>query len=312
MLRKKILAKLIRLYPFLSGCGTIANSKWVQQLAGESTEKVWTKLENGLSIQASLADFDGRATFYAGDTDRKITQLFKLILRPGDTALDIGANMGLTALRAAHLVGESGQVHAFDPNPQMQQQLKDSIAYNQLSNVTLHPVAIGDQSGMLELHVPVGHSGAGSLVRKEGDRALLESVQVPVKTIDSIFPAMGPIRLVKIDVEGFEPQVLRGAERLFSHNPPDAMIVELNGYEYSADDHPTIQILSRLGYRLLGIEKSYVSLRAVELRPGRSTFNGNDVLALRPGEVFEGVTAKIAKVTLCGVEPAQKVAVAAP
>jgi FkbM family methyltransferase len=298
MLRKRIIARLLHSYPFLSGCGTIANSKWLNLVAGESTEKVWTKLENGLSIQASLADFDGRATFYAGDTDRKVTQLFKLILRPGDTVLDIGANIGLTMLRAAHWVGKAGQVHAFEPNPQMQQQLKESIAYNQLSNVTLHRVALGDQPGTLELNVPLGHSGAGSLVRKDSDPSKFESVQVAVKTLDSIFPVMGHIRLVKIDVEGFEPQVLRGAHQLCSRNPPDAMLIELNGYTDSIEVHPTIQILRELGYRLLGVEKSYISLKVIELRPGQSAFNGNDVLALRPGEVFESITAQIPKVIL--------------
>jgi FkbM family methyltransferase len=311
MLRKRIIARLLHAYPFLSGCGTIANSKWLNLVAGKSSEKVWAKLENGLSVRTSLTDFDGRAAFYAGDTDRKITQLFKLILRPGDTVLDIGANIGLTAVRSSNLVGETGHVHAFEPNPQMQQLLKDSIAHNQLSNITLHSIALGDQPGTLELSVPVGHSGAGSLVRKAGNPERAESVQVAVKTLDSVLAQIGPIRLVKIDVEGFEPQVLKGADGLFSRNPPDAMIVELNGYEAAMDnDHPTIQILRKLGYRLLGVEKSYVSLKVVELTPGQSAFNGNDVLALRPGEVFESITAKIPKVILAAAQPSAQVAVA--
>ncbi|MEL6601827.1 MAG: FkbM family methyltransferase [Cyanobacteria bacterium J06614_10] len=288
-MRKELLSKILRRYPFLSGCGTVANSKWVRSLAGDSKQEVWAKLENGLSVKCSLAEFGGRAVFYAGDTDRKLTKLLQIFLRPGDTVLDIGANIGTTVLRSAHLVGPHGHVHAFEPNPAVQKTLKESVAFNGLENVTIHSVAVGDSPGELDLMVPIGHNGGASLTRRDVEATQATGttmVKVPVRTVDDIFstPAFEAIRLVKIDVEGFEPQVIQGAYNLFRQVPPDVMVVEVNLCE-NLDQHPTVLALRDLGYQLFCIEKSYLNLKITKLEAGRTSFPGHDILALRPGKV---------------------------
>ena len=86
-----------------------------------------------------LDDFAGRAAYYVGDLDRKLTGIMRRIVRPGDRVLDIGANLGIVTLPMAMAVGERGAVHAFEPNPVMQEHLERSLRRNGLNNVRLHP-----------------------------------------------------------------------------------------------------------------------------------------------------------------------------
>src|SRR5882762_8193075 len=92
--RQSLVARLTRLYPFYSGCGTFANKSLIHKIAGESSENVWCCVSGG-EILARLDDYVGRSAFYVGDLDRKITWICAQIVKSGDTVLDIGANIGL-------------------------------------------------------------------------------------------------------------------------------------------------------------------------------------------------------------------------
>src|SRR5689334_609731 len=131
--RQSFVAALTRLYPFYSGCGTFANLPLIQALVGRSAEKVWTRVPGG-EVLASLNDYVGRAAFYAGDLDRKITWICRQIVKPGDTVIDVGANIGIVTVWLSHLVGPHGKVHAFEPNPYLQSTLHRAVERNRISN----------------------------------------------------------------------------------------------------------------------------------------------------------------------------------
>lgn len=280
-LRCRLASRLGHLYPFLSGCGSISNSKWLQTLAGHPTGDAWGRLRNGLAVRVNLDDFNGRAAYFAGDTDRKISWLCQRIVRPGDTVIDVGANIGIVTLTLAKLVGPRGRVFSFDPNPYVVQLLRQSIERNGLANVHLEQCAIGDEEGELVLQVPQGHSGRASLVRHTASNGSTE-VRVLVRTLSDLVPAtVERVRLLKIDVEGFEPQVLRGASRLFRESPPDVVIVELNDSRGQPSDHPSIQLLRGFGYELFSIPKAMVRMGVVALDQAQANHIGHDVLACR-------------------------------
>lgn len=208
-LRESAVAKVTRLYPFLSGTARIANSQMLRRLTGPaSVDPVWAKVAGGwLKIQ--LDDFVGRSVFFFGDLDPKLTFICRRVIRQGDQVLDIGANIGLLTVLMADLVGPNGQVFSFEPNPKMLALVDSAISRNGLSQVKLCRFALGDQQATLDLRVPEGNAGMGSLVYQHS-RHVTDVFKVPIRTLDEVLDLDGVerIRLMKLDVEGFEDKVL--------------------------------------------------------------------------------------------------------
>jgi FkbM family methyltransferase len=293
-LRQSLVSSVIRRYPLYSGCGTLANHRRVQRLAGPGDDLAWARVHGGNYVAAPLSDYVGRAVFYAGELDRKVTWICSRLVRPGDTVLDIGANLGLVSFILSALVGPNGTVHAFEPIPQMQDLIEQGMQRNNVSNIVLHKVALGDEPGELTLSIPKGHFGSASLVaeRRAGES---EEIVVPVRRLpEELPPDLGPIRLIKIDVEGFEPQVLAGAAELLRTSPPDAILFELNDAYGDLREHRTIQLLADAGYGFFSIPKCYLRMRLLPYDHERdSTAPGHDFVAARSGSVYAEVARRL-------------------
>ena len=125
----------------------------------------------------------------------------------------------------ARLVGATGRVQAFEPNPIAADLLLASLERNAIKNVDVHRFALGASQGTLPLVIPRENIGSASLLHR-ADRG--DSVEVPVRSLSKALEGHEPrsIRLVKIDVEGYERDVLTGAQSLFERVPPDAIISE--------------------------------------------------------------------------------------
>jgi len=286
--RQSMVALVTRRYPFYSGCGSLANHRVVQALAGTGTGTAWGRVHGGNAVCAPLDDYVGRAVYYVGDLDRKITWVCSRLVRPGDTVLDIGANLGLVTFILSSLVGPSGTVHSFEPIPAMQELIERSRDRNGATNIRLHKCALGAESSVLSLSVPRGHAGSASFMA-ERRHADSDQIDVPVRTLSEVLDdeGIGPIRLVKIDVEGFEPQVLAGAEAHFSRNAPDAILFELNeAPDTDGGTHPTLEFLEKLGYRFLSLPKRLVRMRALAFDPAQPR-TGHDFLAVRTDKYAE-------------------------
>lgn len=123
----------------------------------------------------------------------------------GDVVVDVGANIGTTTLVAAHAVGPQGQVYAFEPGPTTFEALVDNISLNAAVNVNAGQYVVGNETG----EVAFSQSGADDQRRVTADNG----VRVPQVRLDDL-DIREPVALCKVDVEGYELQVLRGAERL--------------------------------------------------------------------------------------------------
>lgn len=290
-LRQSLVAGLLRAYPFYSGVGSLANHALVQALAGGSAERAWARVPGG-ELLAPLDDYVGRAAFYAGDLDRKVTWLCARIVRPGDTVLDVGANIGLTALALAARVGPSGHVHAFEPNPALLELLGHTLRRNRANHVHLHPVALGAAPGRLELRIPRRNAGAASLTRNRDD-ADCRAVCVPVRTLTEVVKEhrIGPIRLIKIDVEGFEREVLEGAQEVLRAEPPAAILFELNQRSArSMGDEPLIRLLCEHGYGFFDVPRGFARVRVQRFDPERAGApRGHDLVAAPRGDRYEEI-----------------------
>ncbi len=290
-IRQSLVASLTRLYPLYSGGGALANKSLIQKLAGASTERVWASVPGG-EVKAALNDYVGRAAFYVGDLDPKITWLCAQIVKPGDTVLDIGANIGLVTLWLSTLVGKKGQVHAFEPNPEVQKILAETLVHNQVSNVCLHPFALGAEPGFLELRIPKCNTGAASLIRHR-DLIDSEGVEVPVRSLSPIVEEEGikSIRLLKIDVEGFEAEVLKGGEAVLRGIRPEAILFEFNDkVETSWDEQPVIKILQDWGYEFFSLPRCLLRMHLDCFEADSSNrLRGHDFLAVPQGECYENM-----------------------
>jgi FkbM family methyltransferase len=217
----------------------------IDALAGHPKRDAWARVEGG-TLLVSLEDHVGRAAFYVGDLDRKVSAVIDRFVRPGDTVLDIGANIGLVTLRLAKRVGPRGVVHAFEPNPGASSRLASALKASDVSNVRLHEVALGPEQRTLKLSVPDGNAGAASLLSGNG-------IDVPVKRLDDF--DLGPVSFVKMDVEGFEDQVLRGFSKTLMASPPKVILFEQNDSKGGS-----IPLLADVGYRIHGIARSLFRL----------------------------------------------------
>lgn len=150
-----------------------------------------------------------------------VVNALKKILKEGDTFIDVGANIGYLSAYGAGLVGKSGQVHSFEPVPRDFQKLCTVKENNPDFNFTLNAFALGDVNTTAKISVSKSWVGWNTLVTiamPHKDRE--ENVEVPVKRLDEYLElkksTLGRLRLIKIDVEGYELFVLKGLSGFFA------------------------------------------------------------------------------------------------
>lgn len=288
--RHRILATLLRRYPLKSGRASLANHQLISWFAGDSDRTVWAGVPGG-QVLVPLNDFVGRAAYYCGDLDPKLTWLCKQIVSPGDTVLDIGANFGILTTYLARLVGANGMVHAVEPNPIVCACLQRTLDRNQMTHVRAHSVALGSTPGQLELRVPYGNAGGGSLIRRH-DPLHCNAVSVPVHTLDSVVASCGitNIRLIKIDVEGFERDVIAGGESTFRLLKPHSVVFEANdSSNHSQSDREVLSLLLEFGYRVFGVPKCRFRMRLHPVDLDSTLQEFHDFLAVRDGATPESI-----------------------
>lgn len=167
----------------------------------------------------------------SGWYDEQLLGFLDKALRPGDWFVDVGANLGLFSLAAASRVGLRGRVIAFEADPEVAEICRVNAGMNWLGNVTVIASAAGATDDVVELsrHPQYrGSSVAGSVDhRSRAVREGFETVVVPVRRVDGLVPAGVPLRLVKIDVEGGESDVLTGLEGLVDRGMIDYIVIEV-------------------------------------------------------------------------------------
>jgi FkbM family methyltransferase len=170
----------------------------------------------------------------------------------GRTVYDVGAWEGTTALALARRVGPSGSVWAFEPNPTAAAKLRRNLGLNGMTNVSLLDVAVGDSTGEVDLAFQRNATGRAQIVSEAGGEQRGVLVRVPMATLDELREQRGlpPPHLIKIDVEGAETQVLRGARRTIVAHRPD-LLLELHGRTFAekrAKCESVLEELRELGY----------------------------------------------------------------
>jgi FkbM family methyltransferase len=157
--------------------------------------------------------------YYPKDYEPFLFSFLRNRLRPSDVFLDCGAHLELFSVTASRIVGDSGTVMAFKPMPRIREVCQRVLRMNGCNNVILRPEAIAAEVGEAEFFDTGWEaSNANSLVKQDRH---LGSIKVPVTTIDEVRKDIGrQINCIKIDVEGAEYDLLRGAEDTLKNDRP--------------------------------------------------------------------------------------------
>jgi FkbM family methyltransferase len=175
------------------------------------------QIEPGVSFLLDPRDFVPLTILRTGEWQPEVWESLSPSLSEGRVFMDVGAHIGYFTLKAAVRVGKTGRVVAFEPNPETLALLRGNIEASQAQNVTVEPIACTDREQTLTLFAaPIANTGASSLSRTNADVSIGEPPRpftVRGRPIDDVLRELNLTRLdaIKIDVEGAEVYVLRGA-----------------------------------------------------------------------------------------------------
>lgn len=184
----------------------------------------------GLIVNLRLGNDLSRCLYVSGSFDPNELYYLGEILKPGMCFVDVGANEGFYTIYAARKIGAQGRVFSIEPSPREQSWLEQNISTNQLSNVQLIPLALADNQGndILKL-ADAEHNGQNTL-GNFGYKGVTcsERVEVELTTLDLLRRSGGipKIDVIKIDVEGAEYKVLKGANQTIKKDRP-VILIEL-------------------------------------------------------------------------------------
>lgn len=208
----------------------------------------------GIRMKVDTSKSMGAAIYWRGAHDWAPVFAFEKCIKPGDTVIDIGANQGEYSLIAARKTGNTGKVLAFEPMKSLYGQLQENIALNKSfeGRITAIPIGLSEQAGVLDLYGKAGsNEGVNTLYPTAEHTVKIESIQLD--TLDQQLQNLGitKVDVIKIDVEGAELQVLKGAQKTLRQYLP-TLLLEINRESclaagYSPEE--MLEYLEAFGYR---------------------------------------------------------------
>jgi FkbM family methyltransferase len=211
------------------------------------------RLQGGQRLRIDTASFMEWIVFFKGDYEPSFRRILEDNLRPGQVAIDVGANVGIHTLTMSRAVG-TGTVIACEPHPLMRERLLANLKVNSVENVRVESSAISAEPGEALFYIPrkdVTNQMVASLCGGSDPTLDTEPLRVTVRTLDQIVEGIpGRVGLIKIDVEGLEGGVLRGGHRLLERDKP-ILIFEFTAEKWAASGYSLEQVLhelSTLGY----------------------------------------------------------------
>lgn len=194
-------------------------------------------------------NFEIEELYYLGFYEAGTLKIIQQILKKDDVFIDIGASVGLMSLYAAELVGNKGKIWSFEPMREMADMIRQSIHHNHLNNIEVFDFALGET----ECELPIFTNRAcPSLIMKDNETS---HQKVVVKVLDDIIKEkkLQSVKMMKIDVEGFELQVLRGCKNLLSSANAPILCIE---YEGSYQNKEVFYFLTQINhYKFYQLEK---------------------------------------------------------
>jgi FkbM family methyltransferase len=239
----------------------VCHLRWLE--SWETTKTVFRK-----KLRVYPIDDIGRSIYYFGIWEPNLTFWIAHSLSPGDTFVDVGANIGYFSLLAAGIVGERGSVVSIEAMPRTCEVLAENFRLNGIGNGRVVGMAVWDGPGNIEIFGPSeGISGTASALKSRAETWNHRSqVMVPCATLSSILSGeeIRDARIVKIDVEGAEWHVVSGMTELMKRGREDLeIVVELDPQSLRLDSHSCQDVSTlfrRFGFHPYQIENVYGDL----------------------------------------------------
>lgn len=242
---------------------------------------------DGVNFELDLREVIDHAMYFQGTREPGTSRALKRLCKGRDTVLDIGANVGSHALPMANYVGTEGRVYAFEPVPWAQNKLKRNLELNNFDNLTLEPIALSDvDQEQVEMEFRASFklgskSGVGADGKiNSGWWSECEHVKVRMETLDHYVTRhqIDRIDLIKLDVDGFEGKVIRGAlQSLRRFQPILIMEIAPAWTEMRGDDmRDIVRQIERLGYKFfteLEFERIHDVIEKIDRLPPGGGFN---------------------------------------
>ena len=224
-------------------------------------------------LVVSTGDAIGRSILTLGVHELVVSEVLWRLAEPGETCLDVGANLGyMTSLLSAR-TGWRGRVHAFEPHPAVFARLKSNVVkFANKEAVTVYDNAVGVVDGVADLFESAdfgANQGTSSLLAANGQASQLRKHRVGLRRLDSLFAENAAIGLMKIDVEGAELDVLRGANGLLAKHQIRDIVWE----DHASFPSNSARVLSQHGYRIFQFVKKVLGPSFWEPGVGRGTPN---------------------------------------
>lgn len=189
------------------------------------------------------------------------TEVIKQNISNGDLVMDIGANIGYFTLIMAKGIKENGKVFSFEPEPKNFELLKKNVEINNYSNVILEKKAIGNKTGIAKLYLAdrknnIFHSGMHRIFRSDLVSQISNPVSINIIKLDDYLQDLKfikKIRLIKIDVEGAEFDVLKGMSKILDENKGIKIVMEFsseNLEDYGSNPSDVMDFLINKGFKL--------------------------------------------------------------
>jgi FkbM family methyltransferase len=224
-------------------------------------------------------------------------------LQPGMTVLDIGAHHGFYTLLASQKVGPDGKVVAFEPSPRERKRLLWHLRLNRCRNVQVETFALGSREGEAELFLVVGKDTGCNSLRLPNVTEPIRLVRVPVVQLDDYLRQnfIEHVDFIKMDVEGAELEVLKGATELLQRKPLPVWLVEVEDVRTQPWGYKAVEIikfLRQFGYHWF---KPLADGSLIPIRPTQEQYDGN--LVAVPEERLEQLQGLVKEVSHDEVSP---------
>lgn len=198
------------------------------------------RLADGVAFQFKIADALAKA-WYGSDTLGPTVRWMIRLAQPGDHVVEVGAHQGYTTLCLSLTVSGAGLVHAFEPDAYSFRRLTENLKLNGITNVVTGRQAVGSVAGQVSFH-----EGAVAVARNRQHGKIVEQV-----ALESLFSTW-PVHMLKVDVEGYECQVLEGARNILAQRPKLMIEVHMDKLaDYGASVEDVMRFLDSESYLYL-------------------------------------------------------------